>query len=66
MKDEGMGDEWILRIDGTTPSGGAYAEIVFYDHDGHRCMKSNAHRVVINEYDKKGRLLKSTYGLVDK
>ena len=58
-----MGEDWILRVDGPTPNGGAYAEMVFYEHNGHRCKECDAHWVVINEYDKKKRLLKSTYGL---
>ena len=40
------------------------AEAVFYDHDGHRCKKSDAYRVVINEFEKKGKILKNTYGFM--
>ena len=40
------------------------AEAVFYDHDGHRCKKSDAYRVVINEFEKKGKILKTTYGFM--
>ena len=59
-----MGEDWTLRVDEPTPNGGAYAEIIYYDRDGHRCKESDACTVVINECDKKGRLLKSTYCMV--
>lgn len=57
-----MGADYSKRVEGPTPSGGTYAEITFYDADGKRCRERAVYKIVINEYGKRGELLKSTYG----
>ena len=60
-----MSNDYFKRIDGPTPNGGTYAEIVFYDKDQHRCKESEAYMILINEYNKKGNLLHSTYAFAN-
>ena len=59
-----MEQDYVVRKEGPTPCGGAYSEAVFFDKDGRRCKESEAFRIVIKEFKKKGKSLKSTYGFM--
>lgn len=50
------------RIDGPTPSGGAYAEIYYFDADGNPADADKAVRCVIRECDAGGNLIHETWG----
>lgn len=50
------------RIDGPTPNGGDYSEIVFFDNDGNIVDESVATRCVIRECMEDGSLVAETWG----
>ena len=54
------------RIDGPTPSGGDYSEIVYLDDSGNCVDETSATRCVIRECKLDGTLLFETWGLVDR
>jgi len=51
-----------IRAEGPTPNGGAYSEAFFYDGRGNPADPDRATRVMINEYDKDGNVIFTTYG----
>jgi len=57
-----MGKKLVTRIEGPTPNGGEYAEISFTDRNGNPCEEKDAYRFSINEFDKEGAVINSTYG----
>ena len=61
-----MEKKLIRRIEGPTPNGGEYAEISFTDRKGKPCEEKDAYRFTINEYDKEGTVINSTYGFSKK
>jgi hypothetical protein len=54
------------RIDGKTPSGGAYSEIHFFDENGNTSDEKDAVRFVIRECKADGTLLGETWGIKPK
>lgn len=50
------------RINGKTPSGGAYSEIYFFDDNGNSVDESEATRCVIRECAENGDLLNEIWG----
>lgn len=54
-----------IRVDGVTPSGGAYSEIFFFDAAGEPTDESNAVRCVIRECAANGDLINETWGITE-
>lgn len=52
------------RINGKTPSGGAYSEIYYFDAEGKPADETKAIRCVIRECTENGELLNETWGTV--
>lgn len=52
-----------IRVDGTTPSGGAYSEITFFNDAGDVVDESQATRCAIRECDDAGNLIMETWGV---
>jgi hypothetical protein len=50
------------RVEGPTPSGGAYAIAYFLDAERRPVSKSQAVFVEIHEYDEDDALIQTTYG----
>jgi hypothetical protein len=57
-------DPMIVRLDGPTPAGGAYALMTYLDDAGAGVPKSRATRIRIEEFDGDGVVLASTVGNV--
>ena len=51
-----------IRIEGATPSGGAYSEIYFFDAAGKPVDEAKAVRCVIRECAENGDLINETCG----
>ena len=51
----------IRRIDGPTPSGGAYAILYFYDENDNPVVEENASKAYGVEFDNEGKTMKTTY-----
>ena len=54
-----------IRVNGTTPSGGAYSEIYYFDDVGNCVDESIATKCVIRECTSDGTLLQETWGTVN-
>lgn len=50
------------RIDGPTPSGGAYSEIYYFSADGKNVDEDTAERCVIRECSESGELINEIWG----
>jgi hypothetical protein len=54
----------IRKIDGPTPSGGAYAVLYFYDDNNNPIPEEQATKAYGVEFDENGKRIKETYLLV--
>lgn len=50
------------RIDGTTPAGGDYSEVYYFDDNENAVDKSKATHVIVRECMKDGTLIRTTRG----
>lgn len=60
----GEDDPTIVRLDGPTPAGGAYAVLTYLDDDGLASPRSRATRMRIEEFDDDGAQLLVTVGTI--
>lgn len=56
------GDPMIVRLDGPTPAGGAYAVLTYLDDAGTGVPRSRANRIRIEEFGTDGIVLATSYG----
>ena len=50
------------RVEGPTPSGGAYAEAYYVDENNEEVAKEIATNMIIKEYDEDDNLINTVYG----
>ena len=53
------------KVEGRTPSGGAYSEIFYFDKDGNVVDETKAVRFVIRECTENGELIAETWGYTE-
>lgn len=53
------------KVEGRTPSGGAYSEIFCFDKDGNAVDETKAVRFVIRECTESGELIAETWGYTE-
>ncbi len=54
-----------MRVNETTPNGGAYSEIFYFDNDGNAVDETKATRCVIRECKANGDLINEIWGTVN-
>jgi len=55
----------VVRINDKTPNGADYFEMYYCDEDGNDKSKEEATRVIITEFNKEGKIINTTYGILN-